>query len=85
MHAWVAQHHDSNAGAGWESEQIGHGIASRTVKAFIYINDVAEDQGCTSVVRHSHRVSPLVGGPNSLFDFISAGAYAHSSSSAHRT
>ena len=26
---------DSHAGVGWEQEQIGHGIAKRTVKAFI--------------------------------------------------
>ena len=39
-----AQHRDSHAGVGWEQEQIGHGIAKRTVKAFIYINDVAENQ-----------------------------------------
>ena len=37
------------------------------------VNDVAADQGCTSCVRGSHRLSPLGIGPNSLFDFESAG------------
>lgn len=37
------------------------------------INDVTADQGCTSCVRGSHRLSPLGIGPNSLFDFESAG------------
>lgn len=44
---YTTWHYDSHAGVGWEKEQVGQGIAQRTVKAFIYINDVAEDQGCT--------------------------------------
>eukprot|EP01052_Picozoa_sp_SAG31_P013902 SAG31_NODE_848_length_11534_cov_8.897463_12_plen_229_part_00 len=73
---------DDKAGSGWEQEQLekevqptstGTHIAQRTVKAFIYINDVAEDQGCTSCVRGSHRLSPLGVGPNGLFDFVAAG------------
>ena len=41
---------------GWERESLGSSIrARRTVKAFVYIFDVSEDQGCTSVVRGSNR------------------------------
>ena len=42
---YTTWHYDSHAGVGWEKEQVGSGIAQRTVKAFIYINDVEEDQG----------------------------------------
>ena len=32
---YTSWHSDSHAGVGWEQEQVGHGIAKRTVKAFI--------------------------------------------------
>lgn len=51
---YTTWHNDSHAGAGWEQEQLGRGVAKRTVKAFIYICDVDADQGCTSVVRGRH-------------------------------
>ena len=71
------QHRDAHAGAGWEAESIGHGVAERTVKAFIYMNDVAADQGPASVVRGSHRISQLGVTPAGLFDFASGGFRAH--------
>ena len=37
------------------------------------INDVAADQGCTSVTRGSHRISPIGVSPNSLFDWHGSG------------
>ena len=37
------------------------------------INDVAADQGCTSVTRSSHRISPIGVSPNSLFDWHGSG------------
>ena len=43
---------------------------NRRVKAFIYMFDVAEDQGCTSVVRGSHRIP---WGPGGVYDLASAG------------
>ena len=43
---------------------------NRRVKAFIYMFDVAEDQGCTSVVRGSHRIP---WGPGGVYDLRSAG------------
>jgi hypothetical protein len=70
---YTTWHNDSHAGAGWEQEQLGRGVAKRTVKAFIYINDVAEDQGCTSVVRGSHKLSPLGISANTLFDWNGSG------------
>ena len=71
---YTSWHNDSHAGAGWEQEQLGRGVAKRTVKAFIYINNVAEDQGCTSVVRGSHRVSAQGVAPNALYDWAGSGA-----------
>ena len=69
----LAADNDSHAGVGWEQEQLGRGVAQRTVKAFVYINDVAADQGCTSVTRGSHRISPIGVSPNSLFDWHGSG------------
>ena len=66
----------SNCPLGWERESLCSNAtppARRTVKAFIYIFDVSEGQGCTSVVRGSHRLLPEVGSPSHLFDFASAG------------
>ena len=47
------------------------------MKAFIYMNDVAADQGPASVVRGSHRISQLGVTPAGLFDFASGGFRAH--------
>ncbi len=43
---------------------------NRRVKAFVYMFDVAADQGCTSVVRGSHRIP---WGPGGVYDLSSAG------------
>jgi hypothetical protein len=71
---YTTWHNDSHAGVGWQDEQIGQGVAKRTVKAFIYLNDVEADQGCTSVVRGSHLLSPIGIRPNMLFDWDGSGS-----------
>ncbi len=60
---YTSWHSDSHAGVGWEQEQIGHGIAKRTVKAFI-----CERAHCTALpsmlwcfVPHGERLSVLAG------------------------
>ena len=55
---------------------------SRIVKAFVYVHDVAEDQGCTSVVRGSHRIP---WGPGGVFDLKSAGFQGFEGSGSSRT
>lgn len=42
------------------------------MKVIVYVNDVAEDQGCSSVVRGTHRLPSAVG-PGSLYDVAGAG------------
>ena len=74
---WDQSTRDRDGGStplGWERESLGGGAppARRTVKAFIYIHDVSEDQGCTSVVRGSHRLLDPVT-PSTLYDLKAAG------------
>jgi hypothetical protein len=59
----------------------------RQVKVLLYINDVAEDQGCTSVVRGSHRIpfGGVFGGPGGVFDLASAGFEGFAGNDSGRT
>ena len=59
----------------------------RQVKVLLYINDVTEEQGPTSVVRGSHRIpfGGVFSGPKGIFDLASAGFEGFAGGSSEHT
>lgn len=55
------------------------------MKAFVYMFDVAEDQGCTSVVRGSHLMPTEWGSAGAVYDLSSIGLKGFGGSSKGRT
>jgi hypothetical protein len=57
------------------------------VKVLLYINDVTEEQGPTSVVRGSHRIpfGGVFSGPKGIFDLASAGFEGFAGGSSEHT
>ena len=58
---------------------------ARVVKAFVYMFDVAEDQGCTSVVRGSHLMPTEWGSAGAVYNLSSIGLKGFGGSSKGRT